>query len=79
MQDDIRLFPITHLKFVNKLLSSNGIGYAETSGEGSAAKELRRKGTIEPFGRDGRSIRWRVVRIFTNEEINLIEEMISHE
>jgi hypothetical protein len=79
MQDDIRLFPISHLKFINKLLSTNGVGYAETSGEGSAAKELHRKGIIEPFGRGGRSIRWRIMRVFTNGDISLIEGIVSHE
>ncbi len=60
--NDINRLPLTQMKLLIRLWNSpDKIGFAEGRAEGGSIKELGKTGFIEPAGRVGRRIRWKLV------------------
>ena len=73
--DSLQLLPIKQAAFIVKLLNQGGIGFAEGRSEGSTAKDLRKRGWIEPFGRTDRRVRWKLNKIFSQQETQLLRAL----
>lgn len=74
---NLSLLPIGQAEFLNKLINNDGLAIAEGKNEGATALQLYRKGWIEPFGKAGRQIRWRMKEFFSNQEKKYLVDLCS--
>jgi hypothetical protein len=66
---DYSKFPLAQMKILLRFWDSpDNIGFAEGREEGGSVKELYKKGLVEPTGKVGRRIRWRMVSGKLKEE-----------
>jgi len=78
LKEDIRFMSVSQMEFILKLYDSPlARGFAEGKAEGGIAKEVYRKGYIEPAGKVGRRIRWQLVKNkFSKKDIALMRELV---
>lgn len=76
---DFRTFPLVQMKILLRLWDNpEKMGFAEGRDEGGSVKELYKKGLIEPTGKVGRKIRWKLVEGKLEEkEIALIRKLVA--
>ena len=78
MLEDYTLWHIGQIKFLLKLVDSpDNTATAESKSEGGSCKELKRKGYIVPFGKIGRSIRWKLIKPVSKKETDKLREMVE--
>jgi hypothetical protein len=59
---DLGKFPLSQMKILLRLWDSpDKMGFAEGRDEGGSVKELYKQGLVEPTGKVGRRIRWKLV------------------
>lgn len=59
---DFKKFPLSQMKILMRLWDNpEKMGFAEGRDEGGSVKELYKQGLVEPSGRVGRRIRWKLV------------------
>lgn len=76
--DNFSLFPLGQARFLLKLIESdNNTAYAQGKAEGSATKELKRKGFIEPFGYYKRRIRWKLIKPLSKSDIYNLKKLMK--
>src|SRR3989338_11634848 len=60
---DFNTFPLSQMRILLRLWENpEQMGFAEGRDEGGSVKELYRQGLVEPAGKEGRRIRWRLVK-----------------
>ena len=76
---DINRLPLAQMRILLRLWNSpNKMGFAEGREEGGSVKELSRKGLVEPAGKVGRRIRWKLVnRRIKQKNINLMSKLVK--
>ncbi|MBI2621182.1 MAG: hypothetical protein HYW63_00860 [Candidatus Levybacteria bacterium] len=77
---DINRLPLSQIKLLLRFWNNpNKIGFAEGREEGGSVKELNKKGLIEPAGKIGRRVRWRLVTGKLNSrDIDVMIGLIKH-
>lgn len=78
--NDINRLPLTQMRLLIRLWNApDKIGFAEGRGEGGSIKELSNKGIIEPAGKVGRRIRWKLVEgKIAQSDINSMSNLMKH-
>lgn len=76
---DINRLPIAQMNILLRLWNSpNKMGFAEGREEGGSLKELNRKGLVEPAGKVGRKIRWKLASDKVKQrDINLMSRLVK--
>lgn len=76
--NDFSLWPLGQIRLLLKIVESpDYLTLAMGKSEGGSSKELKKKGYIIPYGRVGRSIRWKLNKPVSQKEILELKEMVK--
>src|SRR3989344_3571974 len=78
---DLNLLPLTQMRLLIRLWNNHDkMGFAEGRGEGGSIKELYKKSLVEPAGRVGRRVRWKLINSkLAQRDIDLMSGLVKQD